>query len=38
MGCTLKDSKKAVWNFHTAFKFVSYRNKQGKCTAHFPNL
>ena len=31
--CTLEDSKKAVWKFHTAFNFVSYLDKQGKCTA-----
>ena len=26
--CTLEDSKKAVWKFHTAFNFVSYLDKQ----------
>ena len=34
--CTLEDSKKAVWKFHTAFHFVSCLDKQGKCISLFP--
>ena len=36
MGRTLKDSKKDARDFRASFNFVLYRNKQGKCTAHFP--
>lgn len=36
MGCTLKDSKKTVWKFHTAFNFVLRRNKQGTCISQVP--